>query len=251
MIIIPAIDLKDGQCVRLFQGDMNQNTVYSNDPAATARQWQSLGAERLHVVDLNGAFAGHSVNQEAIQAILAVLTIPSQLGGGIRTLADVERWLTLGITTVILGTVACRNPELVVEACKNFPGRVSVGIDARDGKVAVQGWAEVTDILALDLAKRFEDVGVAEIIFTDISRDGALSGPNIGATRALAEAITTPVIASGGVSHMGDIENLLANCGPFANGGRIQGVITGKAIYDGRLDFAQAVTLSRQGGEAC
>lgn len=250
MIIIPAIDLKDGHCVRLFQGDMNQNTIYSDDPAATAAKWQSLGAQRLHVVDLNGAFAGHSVNQSAIGAILGALTIPCQLGGGIRTLADVERWLTLGVATVILGTVACRQPELVKEACRRFPGRVSVGIDARDGRVAVQGWSEVTDILAVELAQRFENAGVAEIIFTDIHRDGALTGPNVVATRALAEAITTPVIASGGVAAMADITHLMANAGPFANGGTIQGVITGKAIYDGRLDFARAVALTRGGG-AC
>lgn len=246
MIVIPAIDLKDGRCVRLYQGEMAQATVYSDDPAATARRWHSLGARRLHVVDLNGAFAGRMVNEEAVRAILGALTIPVQLGGGIRTLGDVERTLGLGIHTVILGTVAARDPMLVRKACKLFPGRISMGIDARDGKVAVQGWAEVTDLEAVELARRYEDVGVTEIIFTDIARDGALTGPNITATRALAEQVRIPVILSGGVASLEDIRQTIANSGPFPNGGRIGGIITGKAIYDGRMDFAEAVHLSHQ-----
>ncbi|MBF0446570.1 MAG: 1-(5-phosphoribosyl)-5-[(5-phosphoribosylamino)methylideneamino]imidazole-4-carboxamide isomerase [Magnetococcales bacterium] len=246
MILIPAIDLKDGNCVRLFQGDMEQDTLYSDDPAATASRWQGLGAERLHVVDLNGAFAGKQVNAQAIVAIVKALDIPMQLGGGIRSLATMEACFDLGIQICILGTIACRNPSLVQEACHLFPGRISVGIDARDGKVAVEGWAEVTDIDAFDLAKRFEDAGVAEIIFTDISRDGALTGPNIPATRKLAETVRTPIILSGGISSMADIEGALENAGPFANGGRISGAITGKAIYDGRIDFAKGVALTKQ-----
>ncbi|MBF0379386.1 MAG: 1-(5-phosphoribosyl)-5-[(5-phosphoribosylamino)methylideneamino]imidazole-4-carboxamide isomerase [Magnetococcales bacterium] len=246
MIIIPAIDLKDGNCVRLFQGDMEQDTLYSNDPGATAAKWQQLGAERLHVVDLNGAFAGKPVNAPAISAIVKALDIPMQLGGGIRSLATMEACFDLGIQICILGTIACRDPQLVKEACKAFPGRISVGIDARDGKVAVEGWAEVTDILAIDLAKQFEDAGVAEIIFTDISRDGALTGPNTQATMQLAQSVAIPIILSGGISSMADIEDAIANSGPFANGGSISGAITGKAIYDGRVDFAQAVKLSKK-----
>ena len=218
MIIIPAIDLKDGQCVRLFQGDMNRDTVYSNDPGATAARWRDQGAQRMHVVDLNGAFAGKPINASAIRAILDALEIPVQLGGGIRNLNTIESCLAMGIHTVILGTVACREPELVKQACRAFPGRVSVGIDARDGRVAVQGWSELTEIRALELARQFEDAGVTEIIFTDIARDGALAGPNILATRALAEAITIPVILSGGISALSDIQNALNNAGPFANG---------------------------------
>ncbi|MBF0341720.1 MAG: 1-(5-phosphoribosyl)-5-[(5-phosphoribosylamino)methylideneamino]imidazole-4-carboxamide isomerase [Magnetococcales bacterium] len=240
MLLIPAIDLKDGQCVRLFQGEMHKATVYSDNPASMAGHWQSLGARRLHVVDLNGAFAGEPVNAPAVRAILDALTIPVQLGGGIRTLETIRMWLETGIHTVILGTIAYRDPQLVREACRLHPGRVSVGIDARDGRVAVEGWSATTDITALDLARRFEDAGVAEIIFTDISRDGALSGPNIPATRALAEAVCLPVILSGGVARMEDIHQAHANGGPFANGGRIAGIITGKAIYDGRLDFQAA-----------
>lgn len=247
MIIIPAIDLKDGNCVRLFQGDMEQDTLYSNDPGATASRWQGLGAERLHVVDLNGAFAGKQVNAPAIESIVKALNIPMQLGGGIRSLATMESCFAMGIQICILGTVACREPELVKEACRAFPGRISVGIDARDGKVAVEGWAEVTDIEAIDLARRFEDVGVAEIIFTDISRDGALTGPNTPATRQLAETVTIPIILSGGISSMDDIKVAMENAGPFANGGRISGAITGKAIYDGRVDFAKAVQLTKGG----
>ncbi len=247
MIIIPAIDLKDGNCVRLFQGDMEKDTVYSDDPGATAARWQELGAERLHVVDLNGAFAGKQVNAHAIAAIVKALDIPMQLGGGIRSIATMERCFAMGIQICILGTIACRDPELVKEACRAFPGRISVGIDARDGKVAVEGWAEVTDIMAVDLARRFEDAGVAEIIFTDIARDGALTGPNTPATRKLAETVAIPVILSGGISSIDDIKVAMENAGPFPNGGRISGAITGKAIYDGRVDFAEAVRLTRGG----
>ncbi|MBF0134301.1 MAG: 1-(5-phosphoribosyl)-5-[(5-phosphoribosylamino)methylideneamino]imidazole-4-carboxamide isomerase [Magnetococcales bacterium] len=245
MILIPAIDLKDGRCVRLFQGDMAQDTVYSNDPGAMARRWQDEGGERLHVVDLNGAFAGERVNAQAVLAILNAVTIPIQLGGGIRDLQTIESALESGIFRVILGTIACRDPQLVRDACRLFPGRVSVGIDARDGKVAIQGWSEVTDLDAVTLAHRFEDAGVAEIIFTDISRDGALTGANLPATKALAQAISIPVILSGGVAGMADIEQAMANAGPFPGGGCISGVITGKAIYDGRLDFRLAVRLTR------
>ncbi|MBF0284085.1 MAG: 1-(5-phosphoribosyl)-5-[(5-phosphoribosylamino)methylideneamino]imidazole-4-carboxamide isomerase [Magnetococcales bacterium] len=245
MIVIPAIDLKDGRCVRLFQGDMSQDVVYSDDPAATAVQWQSAGAERLHVVDLNGAFVGKPVNDAAVRSILDVLTIPMQLGGGVRTLETMDRYFRMGVRTVILGSAAFRDPKLVRQACKLFPGKVSVGIDAREGKVAVEGWAETTTLAAVELAKRFEDAGVAEIIFTDIQRDGALRGPNVGATRALAEATTIPVILSGGISGLPDIRQILKHAGPFANGNRISGAITGKAIYDGRLDFSEAVRLTR------
>lgn len=245
MILIPAIDLKDGRCVRLFQGDMAMDTVYSDNPGAMARRWQDEGGERLHVVDLNGAFAGERINATAVAAIIDAITIPIQLGGGIRDLKTIESALESGIFRVILGTIACRDPLLVHEACRLFPGRVSVGIDARDGKVAIQGWSEVTDLDAVTLARRFEDAGVAEIIFTDIARDGALTGANLAATKALAQAIAIPVILSGGVAGMADIENAMANAGPFPGGGCISGVITGKAIYDGRLDFRLAVRLTR------
>ncbi|MEO5362424.1 MAG: 1-(5-phosphoribosyl)-5-[(5-phosphoribosylamino)methylideneamino]imidazole-4-carboxamide isomerase [Magnetococcus sp. DMHC-8] len=241
MIIIPAIDLKEGQCVRLFQGDMTQHTVYSDDPAAMALHWQQQGAQCLHVVDLNGAFAGQPANAPAIAAILAATTLPVQLGGGIRSLATIENWLAMGVQQVILGTVACREPELVRQACRLYPGRILVGIDARDGRVAVQGWAEVTDIHAVALAQRFEEAGVTAIIFTDIARDGALGGPNLEATRTLAAAVTIPVILSGGISSLADVQRVVQEAGPYANGGRIAGIITGKALYDGRLDFSAAV----------
>ncbi len=210
MIVIPAIDLKEGNCVRLEQGEMNRDTVFSDNPAEQALKWQEAGAELLHLVDLDGAFAGIPKNKAAIEAIIKAITIPAQLGGGIRDIATIEAYLSLGLSRVIIGTAAQRNPELEIEACQKFPGQIVVGIDAKNGMVAVQGWAELTDISAVDLAKKFEDCGVAAIIYTDISRDGMMGGPNLEATRALAEAISIPVIASGGVSSLKDIENLMA-----------------------------------------
>jgi phosphoribosylformimino-5-aminoimidazole carboxamide ribotide isomerase len=240
MIVIPAIDLKEGKCVRLEQGLMNKDTVFNDNPAAQARAWQDQGAEMLHIVDLDGAFAGEPKNRAAIEAIVGAITIPSQLGGGIRDIATIEAYLALGLTRVIIGTAAQRNPELVKEACARFPGRIVVGIDAKDGMVAVQGWAEVTDITAVDLARKFEDCGVAAIIYTDISRDGMLQGPNLEATRALAEAVSIPVIASGGVSSLKDIENLMA-----IESSGVTGVITGKAVYTGAIKLAEAVAMTK------
>jgi len=241
MIVIPAIDLKEGKCVRLEQGLMDKDTVFNDNPAAQARAWQDQGAELLHIVDLDGAFAGEPKNRGAIEAILAAITIPSQLGGGIRDIATIEAYLKLGLSRVIIGTAAQRNPELVKEACALFPGRIVVGIDARDGMVAVQGWAEVTDITAVDLARKFEDCGVAAIIYTDISRDGMLQGPNLEATKALAEAVSIPVIASGGVSSLDDIRNLMA-----IEASGVTGVITGKAVYTGAIKLAEAVAITRR-----
>lgn len=242
MLVIPAIDLKNGQCVRLEQGLMERDTVYSSDPAATARRWQEEGGELLHIVDLDGAFAGVPRNRAAIEAILKAIGIPAQLGGGIRDLATIEAYLALGLSRVIIGTAAQREPQLVTEACRRFPGRIVVGIDAKNGLVAVQGWAEVTGITAVELAKRFAGDGVAAIIYTDIARDGMLQGPNLEATRVLAEAAGIPVIASGGVSSLQDIENLLA----IEQYG-VTGVITGKAIYSGSLDLRAAVALAKRG----
>ncbi len=244
MIVIPAIDLKDGQWVRLEQGLMNRDTVFNDDPGAQARAWQDQGAELLHIVDLDGAFAGEPKNREAIEAIVRAITIPSQLGGGIRDIATIEAYLSLGIGRVIIGTAAQRNPELVKEACAKFPGRIVVGIDAKDGMVAVQGWAEVTGITAIELARKFEGFGVAAIIYTDISRDGMLQGPNIEATRQLAESISIPVIASGGLSSLKDIENLKA-----IESSGVTGVITGKAIYTGAIDLAEAIKTGK--GKTC
>jgi len=241
MIIIPAIDLKEGKCVRLEQGLMEKDTVYSDDPAAQARHWQEQGAEMLHIVDLDGAFAGVPRNREAIQAIVSALDIPAQLGGGIRDLETIEAYLKLGLSRVILGTVAKENPLLVAEACRHFEDQIVVGIDAKDGKVAVRGWAEVTEMRAIDLAHEFENVGVAAIIYTDISRDGMMQGPNLEATRELAEAVSIPIIASGGVSRMQDIENLMS----IEDSG-VAGVITGKAIYSGALDLREAVALTKK-----
>lgn len=234
MILYPAIDLKDGNCVRLFKGEMDQATVFSDDPAAQALEFQQAGCEWLHLVDLNGAFAGEPVNAEPVEAILKACDIPAQLGGGIRDIATIERWLDKGLARVILGTVAVRDPELVREAARLFPNQVAVGIDARDGMVAVEGWAETTDVTALDLAKKFEDAGVAAIIYTDIDRDGAMQGPNVAATAALANAVSIPVIASGGVSSMDDLKALKA-CGAPLNG-----AISGRALYDGAIDVAEA-----------
>jgi phosphoribosylformimino-5-aminoimidazole carboxamide ribotide isomerase len=237
MILYPAIDLKDGQCVRLLRGEMDAATVFNDDPAAQARAFQAAGCEWIHLVDLNGAFAGEPVNGAAVEAILAAITIPAQLGGGIRDMATIEGWLTKGLRRVILGTVAVRDPALVREAAKAFPGQVAVGIDARSGLVAVDGWAETTDITALDLARKFEDAGVAAIIYTDIDRDGAMQGPNIEATAALANAVSIPVIASGGVSSAADL-HALKNCGAPLNG-----AISGRALYDGQIDLAEAITI--------
>jgi len=240
MILYPAIDLKDGQCVRLVRGEMSAATVFNDDPAAQGRAFEAAGCAWLHLVDLNGAFAGEPVNGAAVEAILGAITIPAQLGGGIRDMATIEMWLAKGLRRAILGTVAVRSPELVREAAKTFPGRVAVGIDARDGMVAVEGWAETTDIAALDLARKFEDVGVAAIIYTDIDRDGAMQGPNVEATAALANAVSIPVIASGGVSSMEDLRALKA-CGAPLNG-----AISGRALYDGRIDAAEAAMLLRE-----
>ena len=238
MILFPAIDLKDGACVRLLRGEMNAATVFNTDPGAQARAFAEAGCDWIHVVDLNGAFAGQPVNGAAVDAILAAVTVPVQLGGGIRDLATIEAWLTRGVQRVILGTVAVRDPELVKRACRAFPGQVAVGIDARAGKVAVEGWAETSELTALELALRFEASGVAAIIYTDIDRDGALTGVNVEATAELARHLTTPVIASGGVSSLDDLVRLKQVA---ASG--IAGVISGRALYDGRLDLRQAVAL--------
>mgnify|MGYP001627956863 CR=1 FL=1 len=238
MILYPAIDLKDGNCVRLLRGEMEAATVFGTDPAAQARAFQDAGAEWLHLVDLNGAFAGHPVNADAVEAILAAITIPAQLGGGIRDMQTIGSWLDRGLARVILGTVAVENPDLVHEAAKAFPGRIAVGIDARGGRVATRGWATETDIDATDLARRFEDAGVAAIIYTDIDRDGAMGGPNVAATEALARAVSIPVIASGGVSSMADLQALHQT-------GIIAGAISGRALYDGALNLTEALAILR------
>lgn len=238
MILFPAIDLKDGQCVRLKLGDMAQATVFNDDPAAQAKSFEDQGFEWLHIVDLNGAFAGEPVNASAVDAILGALSIPAQLGGGIRDMATIERWLAKGVRRVILGTIAVRDPALVREACRAFPGQVAVGIDARGGKVAVEGWAETSELTAVDLAKQFEDAGAAAIIYTDIDRDGVLKGLNLPATRALAEATSIPVIASGGLASIEDIKDLLQ-----PENAKLEGAISGRALYDGRLDPDEALAL--------
>ncbi len=238
MILYPAIDLKDGNCVRLLRGEMEAATVFGTDPAAQARAFQDAGADWLHLVDLNGAFAGHPVNADAVEAILAAITIPAQLGGGIRDMQTIGSWLDRGLARVILGTVAVENPDLVHEAAKAFPGRIAVGIDARGGRVATRGWATETDIDATDLARRFEDAGVAAIIYTDIDRDGAMGGPNVAATEALARAVSIPVIASGGVSSMADLQALHQT-------GIIAGAISGRALYDGALNLTEALAILR------
>jgi len=238
MILFPAIDLKDGQCVRLLRGDMNAVTTFNDDPAAQALLFERQGFSWLHLVDLNGAFAGKPVNGASVSAILAAVKIPVQLGGGIRDMASMEDWLSRGVRRIILGTAAVRDPDLVRAACRRFPGRIAVGIDARAGKVAVEGWAEATEISVHELAAQFEDAGVSAIIYTDIERDGAMQGPNIAATVALAQAVKIPIIASGGVSSLADLEALKAARCPG-----IEGVISGRALYDGRLDPASALKV--------
>lgn len=236
MILYPAIDLKDGKCVRLLRGDMGKATVFGDDPAAQAAEFQAAGCQWLHLVDLNGAFAGAPVNAAAVEAILARVTVPCQLGGGIRDMATIAMWLERGLARVILGTVAVENPALVREAARAFPGRVAVGIDARNGMVATKGWATATTVQATDLAESFEDAGVAALIYTDIDRDGAMQGPNIAATEALARAVTIPVIASGGVSSLADLIAL-------RDTGVIAGAISGRALYDGAIDLAAALRV--------
>ena len=238
MILFPAIDLKNGQCVRLEQGDMARATVFNLDPAAQAAAFERQGFEYLHVVDLDGAFAGKPMNAQAVEGMLKTVKMPVQLGGGIRDLKTLEAWLAKGITRVIIGTAAVRDPAFVKEAAKKFPGRVAVGLDARDGKVAVEGWAETSTVTALDIAQRFEDAGVAAIIFTDIARDGLLKGLNLDATIALADAISIPVIASGGLASIDDVKALLT---PRAK--KLEGAISGRALYDGRIDPAEALAL--------
>jgi phosphoribosylformimino-5-aminoimidazole carboxamide ribotide isomerase len=240
VILFPAVDLKNGQCVRLEQGDMARATVFNLDPSAQARAFAAQGFEYLHVVDLDGAFAGKPVNAQAVDGMLKAVTMPVQLGGGIRDLATVEAWLSKGVARVIIGTAAVRDPELVKNAAKQFPGRVAVGLDARDGKVAVQGWAETSEVTALEIAQRFEDAGVAAIIFTDIARDGLLKGLNLDATITLADHISIPVIASGGFASIEDVKALLL---PRAK--KLAGAIAGRALYDGRLDAAAALALIR------
>jgi phosphoribosylformimino-5-aminoimidazole carboxamide ribotide isomerase len=234
MILYPAIDLKDGNCVRLLRGDMDAATVFGTDPAAQARAFQDGGCQWVHLVDLNGAFAGTPVNGAAVEAILAAISVPAQLGGGIRDMATIARWLERGLARVILGTVAVENPTLVRAAAREYPGKIAVGIDARAGRVATKGWATETDIMVTDLARQFEDAGVAAIIYTDIDRDGAMGGPNIAATEALARAVSIPVIASGGVSSMADLVAL-------RDTGVIAGAISGRALYDGAIDLTQAI----------
>ena len=238
MILFPAIDLKDGQCVRLKLGDMAQATVFNDNPAAQAKSFEAQGFEWLHLVDLNGAFEGRPVNGKAVEAILKAISIPVQLGGGIRDLATIEHWLSKGVTRVILGTIALRNPKIVSEACKKFPGKIVVGIDAKAGRVAVEGWGESSSLTAMELAQCFEDVGVAAIVFTDIDRDGILKGINFEKTLELANSINIPVIASGGLASIKDVQRLLEpDCAI------LEGAISGRAIYDGRLDVTEALAL--------
>jgi phosphoribosylformimino-5-aminoimidazole carboxamide ribotide isomerase len=255
MRFYPAIDLKDGACVRLLKGDMNAATVFNTDPGAQAAAFQAVGAEWVHVVDLNGAVEGRTANKAAVDSILSQVTVPVQLGGGIRTMAAIDGWLEAGIRRIVLGTIALKDPDLVKAACARYPGRIAVGIDARDGRVAVEGWVRTSETTALDLALRFEDCGIAAIIYTDIDRDGTLAGPNVQATAELAERLKTPVIASGGVSGPDDLRAL-----KLVEHSGIEGVICGRALYDGRLDPVEAVNIlsgrsdhptARGGAAAC
>jgi phosphoribosylformimino-5-aminoimidazole carboxamide ribotide isomerase len=241
MIIFPAIDLKDGVCVRLKKGVMEDATVFNTDPGAQAKSFAAQGFQWLHCVDLNGAFAGHSANTDAIKSIRAAIELPIQLGGGIRDMKAVDGWLEAGITRVILGTAALTDPQFVKDAARAYPGRIVVGADAKGGKIATQGWADVSDLTPVDLGKRFEDAGVAAILFTDIDGDGLLKGVNVTATAALARALTIPVIASGGVGSIADIDNLIA-----ANESNIEGVVVGRALYDGRIDVSAALAKTQQ-----
>jgi len=243
MIFFSAIDLKDGQCVRLLRGEMDQVTVFNDNPGAQAKAFVDEGCEWIHVVDLNGAFEGKLVNAGAVDGILEQARVPVELGGGIRDMKTIEFWLERGVRRVILGTVALRDPDFVIEACKAFHGQIAVGVDAKDGFVAVEGWAEVSDMPALDLARKFEDGGVSAIIFTDIARDGLMQGPNVDATIDLARAISTPVIASGGVSSMDDLRVLKEKGGTL-----LEGVIAGRAVYDGAVNVREAVNLLKVGG---
>lgn len=236
--LYPAIDLKDGNCVRLIKGEMSEATIFNDSPANQAQQFAEMGFEYLHLVDLNGAFAGEPVNESAVEQILKTVTMPVQLGGGIRDLATIERWLSLGIRRVILGTVAVKNPELVKEACKKFPDQVVVGLDARNGYIATEGWAEQSELHMFDMAAQFEDAGVAAIIYTDIARDGILTGVNVEQTRALAERTSIPVIASGGLASIDDVTTLLQ-----AENVKISGAISGRALYDKRLDPVEAIEI--------
>ncbi len=238
MILFPAIDLKDGECVRLKLGDMNEATVYNTDPGAQALSFEEQGFKWLHVVDLNGAFAGESVNGSAVEAILKATKNPVQLGGGIRTLADIEAWISKGLSRVILGTVAVRDPNLVKQACKEFPGKIAVGIDAKGGKVAVEGWAEASELGVIEMAKQFEGAGVSAIIYTDIDRDGILTGINWSSTIELANAVSIPVIASGGLASLDDIHRMNESDAAI-----LEGAITGRALYDGRIDPVEALNI--------
>lgn len=244
MEIIPAIDLKGGKCVRLEQGKMDKDTVFSDDPVAVAKKWEAKGAARLHLVDLDGAFKGEPANMAVIEAIVDAVNIPVQLGGGIRDMKTIDDYVAIGVDRLILGTIAQKTPQFVSKACDIYHGRIVVGIDAKDGKVAIKGWAEVTSKKALELAADYEDYGVAAIIYTDISKDGMMQGPNIEATREIAASVDIPVIASGGVSSLKDIENLL----PLEKDG-VEGVITGKAIYTGALDLEEAIALTKGTGK--
>ncbi len=242
MIIYPAIDLKNSQCVRLYKGDMNQDTVYNDDPAAQALEWARAGFPWIHVVDLDGAFSGKSVNHDAVRAIIGATDVPVQLGGGIRSIEQIDRWLQEGVSRVILGTIAVRDPELVKRACYEFPNQIVVGIDARNGKVAVEGWAEESDMQATELAKKFEDVGVSAIIYTDIDRDGTGAGVNVVSTIALAQSTSIPIIASGGIGSLEDLE-LVRDAEQYG----VSGVIVGKALYDGRITPQDAIKIAAGG----